>query len=182
MKIVRQTDSEIVVEDSSSLFSLHKSTYAVNAATKSIQWNRLGMTGKQAGSLAFSEVQDIVIDTRKGGNPRQPCRLSIRTAAGTLPMSAGYKMSRESAATLRDTLLTFIRADAAQKSASAAATFNTDAVRTQQLNDAIRALLTQGKKIDAILLVQQSEHLDLTEATFRVNQVANQMGMKQPSR
>lgn len=177
MKIVRQTESEIVVEDSSPLLSLHNSTFVFNAKTQSIQWTRQRMFRKETGSIAFSEIQNIVLETTTGDD-RPRGRLAITTATDTMPMSDGYSASRDDAATICATLLNFIRPAPAAKSPTANV-INTDAFRTQQLNDSIRLLLRQGKKIDAILLVQRSEHLDLTEATFRVNQVANRMGMKQ---
>jgi hypothetical protein len=181
MKILRQSDSEILIEDSSLLFSLRKSTFLFSKPLQSIQWTLRRDFRKETGNVAFSEVQDIVIEKKNPGDTTQPCRLSLRTAKAAIPVSVGYNLQQDQASTLRATLLAFAKATAGAKPASATYMINTDALRTQQLNDSIRTLLNQGKKIDAILLVQRSEHLDLTEATFRVNQVANQMGPKQPA-
>lgn len=214
MRIVRQNESEIVVEDSSvwisavcgiaavaicafavvqaryqlllaavlfiafTLLWLRRSRFVFSAPMRSIQWSRLRMMRRQAGSIAFADVSDLLVESSSSGRANPLCRLSIRTAAGTTPMSDAYGTTQDYAATLRSTLLQFVRPGSGAAPAMPA---NNDAARTLQLNDAIRALLGQGKKIDAILLVQQSEHLDLTEATFRVNQVANQMGIRQPA-
>jgi hypothetical protein len=217
MKITRQTDSEIVVADSSlaanvvlgilflvlfalglalrwyiiacisapalllTVFRLRHSTVVLNAATHSIHWTRLHITRKETGSLEFPDVQDVVLVSRHPAHPARQFRLSVRTATADLPVSIGYSVRKDQAATIRATLLDFIRASAAPKPASAASAANTDAIRTQQLNDSICSLLRQGRKVDAILLVQQSDHLDLAEATFRVNQVASRMETKQPA-
>jgi hypothetical protein len=217
MKIVRQTESEIVVEDSSvatnailsvtflvlfslslalrwysiacvsapallfAVFRLRKSTFVFIAAAHSIQWTRLRVTRKEAGSIAFSDVQDIVVESRGPGPFGPMCRLSLRAATTTIPISIGDNVAQDQAAIVRDTLLAFVKTAPGAKPASPASPGNTDAARTQQLNAAIRLLLSQGKRFDAILLVQGNEHLDLTEATFRVNQVASQMETKQPA-
>lgn len=212
MRIVRQNESEIVVEDSSvwislvcgvvavaicadvliqgryqlllaavlfvafALLWLRRSRFVFSASMRSIQWTRLRMVRKQAGSIAFADVSDVVIESTDSNRANRLCRLSIRTAGGAAPMSDAYGTTQGHAATLRSTLLAFVRASSGGAPVMPA---NHDAVRTQQVNDSIRSLLSQGKKIDAILLVQHSEHLDLTEATFRVNQIANQMEIKQ---
>lgn len=213
MKIVSQTETEIVVEDSSvwisavfgvatvalcawvlttgqyrlllagvlfvvfALVWLRRSRFVFNAGTQSVQWSRLRMISKRSGSIAFADISDIVIEGPGADRTGRLCRLAIRTSTGAAtPMSDVFDIAPESGTALRTTLLNLVQSPARSLSASAA---NADAARTQQLNDSIRSLLTQGKKIDAILLVQQSEHLNLTEATFRVNQVANQMGTRQ---
>jgi hypothetical protein len=217
MRIVRQNESEIVVEDSSlwmtvfcalcavfifwialthgqyktlisggifllmGLVCLRKATFVFSAKAQSIRWTRLRMGRIQTGNIAFPDVQDIATETTIASGARLRCRLSIRTGAGTTPMSDGYSASQDQAATVRAALLDFVLTASGAKTAGAASPVNTDAIRTLQLNDSIRSLLLQGKKIDAILLVRQSEHLDLTEATYRVNQVASQMQVKQPA-
>jgi hypothetical protein len=215
VRIVRQNETEIVVEDSTlataavsgviflvlfplglalrwysiscvsapalvfALLRLRRTSFAFNAESKSVQWTRLSPVRREAGSIPFSDVQDVVIETKNPGNSSYLCRLLIRTATSSIPIRMGYSVRQDQATTIRATLLDFISAGAAAKPPSATNTINTDADRTQQLNDSIRSLLLQGKKIDAILLVQRSEHLDLTEATFRVNQIANQLGTRQ---
>jgi hypothetical protein len=160
------------------LLWLRKSTFVFDRATQSIRWTRFRTGRTETGTIPFAEVRDICVEATSSGSANTICRLSIQTAAGTTPMSDAYSGSQHHAAIVRDTLLGFMRVDAAAKPV---APTNNDADRAQQLNNSIRALLSQGKKIDAILLVRQSEHLDLTEATFRVNQVANKMGTKQPA-
>lgn len=211
MRIVRQNETEIVVEDSSvwisaicglaavgicaaaffqsryqlllvailflvfALLWLRRTRFVFSGSLRSVQWTRLRMLRTQAGSIAFADVWDIFVDSSQGGNAKRLCRLCIRTSAATTPMSDAYGTTQAHAASLRTTLLEFVRTTAG---AAPVVHANGDAARTQQLNESIRSLLAQGRKIDAILLIQQSDHLDLTEATFRVNQIANQMGMR----
>ncbi|HTW47787.1 MAG TPA: hypothetical protein VMD92_07555 [Acidobacteriaceae bacterium] len=161
------------------LLWLRKSTFVFDAAAQSIRWTRFCTGRTFTGTIPFADVQDICVEATISGSTSAICRLSIQTAAGTTPMSDAYSVHQQYAATLRDTLLAFLRPSAGTTLAPSAT--NADAEQTRQLNNSIRSLLAQGRKIDAILLVRQGEHLDLTEATFRVNQVANQMATKQPA-
>lgn len=109
-------------------------------------------------------------------------RLAIATASqGILPMSDVCSGGEQHIESVREAIEQFVKPSASGERApdsavtSASKPLNADAARTAALNDSIRGLLQQGRKIDAILLVRQTEHLDLTEATFRVNQVENQM-------
>jgi hypothetical protein len=89
-------------------------------------------------------------------------------------MSDSYSGGHDRISKLRETLLGIIAAPGAQPAPAAATPANPDEVLAARLNADIRVLLQQGRKVDAILLVQRTEHLDLTEATFRVNQIAHQ--------
>jgi hypothetical protein len=165
------------------LLFLRKSTFSFDRAAQSIRWMRLRMGRIQSGTIPFTGVQDICVEETGSESASTICRLSIQTMAGRTPMSDAYSVSHDYAAMLRATLVDFIRpgtAGAASTPSGTASATNADAARTQQVNESIRSLLAQGRKIDAILLVRQSDHLDLAEATFRVNQVASQMETKQP--
>ena len=80
-------------------------------------------------------------------------------------------------ASLRDTLVQIVQPTGQPETPESAtpSADNPDATRAAALDEAIRKLLQQNRKIDAILLVQQTDHLDLTEATFRVNRVGKSM-------
>jgi hypothetical protein len=214
MRIVRQSDSAIVVRDSTlwvfavctgaALFAasfafthgdrrsliaaacillfavvwLRRSTFTFDRASQSVRWRRFRTGKTETGTIPFAEVRDICVESTTSGQANVICRLTIQTATGTTPMADAYSANSRHAAALRTTLLRFIHAGEAAGPAAAA---NADDDRTRQLNNSIRSLLAQGRKIDAILLVRQTDHLDLTEATYRVNQVASQMDAKQPS-
>jgi hypothetical protein len=158
---------------------LRRSTFVFDAATQSIRWTRFRLGKNVTGTIPFAEVRDICVESTSSGSANVICRLSIQTATGTTPMADAYSASPQYAATLRNSLLAFLRPSTGTTVAPSVT--NPDADRAHQLDNSIRSLLSQGRKIDAILLVQQSDHLDLTEATFRVNQIASKMGTKEPA-
>ena len=159
-----------------------RSTFTFSAATQRIEWRRLRWLRARTGTIPFSDVQGIQVQTISSDNGTLIYRLAIATASqGIVPMSDAYSgggLKRYE--DLRDTLWHFVRPErptgsSALSAANVTLPLNPDAARTAALNDSIRGLLQQGRKVDAILLVRQSEHLDLTEATFRVNHIEHEL-------
>jgi hypothetical protein len=158
-----------------------RSTFTFSAATQRIEWSRLRWLRAKTGTIPFSDVQGIQIQSISSDKGVLIYRLAIATTSqGIIPMSdeysgGGLKRYED----LRDTLWNFVRPERPTSSAFSPSTatlpINPDAARTAALNDSIRGLLQQGRKVDAILLVRESEHLDLTEATFRVNHIESEL-------
>lgn len=159
-----------------------RSTFTFNAATQTIEWNRLRWFRVRSGTIPFSDVRSINIESMSSESVTT-YRLAIATASqGIIPMSDAYSGgSVKHYEDLRDAIQQFVKPSATSamtsgfSTASASIPLNSDAARTAALNDSIRGLLQQGRKVDAIVLVRQSEHLDLTEATFRVNHIEHQL-------
>lgn len=159
-----------------------RSTFTFNAAAQRIKWKRLRFLTTKTGTIPFSDVHGINVESTSSDKGTLTFRLAIATASqGTLPMSDVYSGGQQHIESLRETIQQFVKPSASGDETpdsavtSASKPLNADAARTAALNDLVRGLLQQGRKIDAIILVRQTEHLDLTEATFRVNQVENQM-------
>jgi hypothetical protein len=214
MKIVRQTESELVAEESShwttilcaivSLFFLYlavmeglrngyisaalflvfaiswlsRSTFTFDAAAKTIRWKRLRSFRITTGTIPYSSVQAINLDPVSSDRGSVTTwRLNLVTAAGPVTMCSVDRAGHDPIAALRERLIHLVQPtgqpEAPQPDAPDAD--NPDATRTAELDDAVRKLLEENRKIDAILLVQRTDHLDLTEATFRVNRIAHNM-------
>ncbi|HEX4007070.1 MAG TPA: hypothetical protein VHX60_12920 [Acidobacteriaceae bacterium] len=217
MKIVRQTNSKIVVRDSSlwiasvcgvaflvvffatlatrnyrgtiasglllvfAIAWLRRSNFVFDGPAQMVRWKRLRYLRLASGAIPFSEVLAINVESSSSDKANVlTYRLSIATTGGNVPMSDVYSSGHGAVAALQDRLQSFVipsRAPAASPLPDAPPdqSGDVDAQHTSQLNGSIRSLLQQGRKIDAILLVQRTDHLDLTEATFRVNQIDHQM-------
>jgi hypothetical protein len=217
MKIVRQTDTQVAVRDSSLWVSaicgiaflfivtmtaragnwrgmlasclllvftvawLRRSTFVFDASTHTVSWNRLRYLRSASGAIPFSEISDIAVETTTSDKANLTYRLVIVTPSEKVPMSDVYTAGQNRISALRNTLMGFMtnpKNPPTPPPLPPAATENPDAERAAQLNNSVRSLLEQGRKVDAILLVQRADHLDLTEATFRVNQIDNQMRSK----
>ena len=151
-----------------------RSTFTFNAATQRIDYTRLRWLRTASGTIPFSDVQAIDVQTMSGENGTMIYRLALATREGAVPMSDEYSGGQKHVESLRDTIQQFVQPGAsANFGVFARPAANPDAARTAALDDSVRNLLQQGRKVDAILLVRQTEHLDLTEATFRVNHIEN---------
>lgn len=159
-----------------------RSTFTFSAATQRIEWRRLRWLRARTGTIPFSDVQGIQMQSITRDKGILIYRIAIATTSqGIIPMSDEYSGGGSKRyEDLRDTLWNFVRPQRSTGSstfsaATATLPVNPDAARTAALNDSIRGLLQQGRKVDAILLVRQTEHLDLTEATFRVNHIEGEI-------
>jgi hypothetical protein len=155
---------------------LRRSTFTFNEATRTIRWRQFRYFNVATGEIPFSSVQDIALEatTSAIGNV-MTYRLALVTPQGRVPMSDSHSGRHDRISKLRDKLLAFVAVPGSPATYAAAASGrNPDEAHAARLNADIRVLLQQGRKVDAILLVQRTDHLDLTEATFRVNQIAHQ--------
>lgn len=167
------------------LFALawvRRSAFTFSAALQRIDWRRVRYFRVATGTIPFSDVQSINIESTSGANGVIIYRLALATASqGIVPMSDVYSSGEQRIASVRDTIQQFVKPANSSAAApgfsatSASIPVNPDAARTAALNDSIRGFLQQGRKVDAILLVRQTEHLDLTEATFRVNHIEKEL-------
>lgn len=214
MKIVRQTETELVAEESAhwtailcglgsllflglaviggmrngylsaavflvfALSWLSRSTFTFDAAAKAIRWKRLRSFRISTGTIPFSSVQAITlqpVSSERGAVTTW--RLVIVAASGPVTMCSVDRAAHDRISSLRDTLVQLVQPTGLPETPQPAALAddNPDAARTAALDNSVRELLLQNRKIDAILLVQKTDHLDLTEATFRVNRIAKSM-------
>lgn len=200
MKIVRQTETELVVQDSSmwlsvvlaacaffptyiaisqhdhrmfraagalTLFAipwLRRATFAFDGATQTIRWRRLRYLWTRTGSIPFSDVRGIDIQSTLGGNSNVTIyRLALVTPQATVPMSDVYSSGESRIVSVRDAIEGFLKLAPTGRTASRTMAADFDA--------SVRSLVQEGRKIDAIQLLQSFEKLSLTEATQRVNAI-----------
>lgn len=214
MKIVRQTETELVAEESShwtallcglgallflglavmgglrngyisaavflvfALSWLSRSTFTFDIAAKTIRWRRLSSFRITTGAIPFSSVQAITlqpVSSERGAVTTW--RLIIVIASVPVTMCSVDRAAHDRISSLRDTLVQLVQPTGLPETPQPAAPSdnNPDAERAAALDDSVRELLQQNRKIDAILLVRKTDHLDLTEATFRVNRIAKSM-------
>ena len=198
MHITRRTNEELVVADSSvwlsavflalaaftayqavalkvpnwwlcsaflSLFAFafwRRETVTFNVASQQVQWVRRRAFKLASGTLPFSEMRGITIETMNDTHNVPSCRLTILTTGDPIPMSDGYAGGQVYYEKLRKQILEFLNMD---KTASPG----------PGDEESIRALLQQGRKVDAIAFMRTNYQLDLTEAVDRVNEIDEEM-------
>jgi hypothetical protein len=200
MKIVRQTETELVVQDSSmwlsvvlaacalfptyiaiaqhdhrafraagalALFAipwLRRATFTFDGATQTIRWRRLRYLWTRTGSSPFSDVRGIDIQSTMSGSNVTIYRLALDTPQATVPMSDVYSSGESRIVSVRDAIEGFLKLRPAGTPA-------TPRSMKSDFDASVRSLVQEGRKIDAIQLLQSFEKLSLTEATQRVNAI-----------
>lgn len=204
MKVVRQTDTELVLRESTlwisvllaltalplfyastlprqrgdlilaiffavgALVWLRKATVAFDATQRTVHWSRMRFFRSASGTVPFSEIAGIGTETSSGSGGSTLYRLTLLTGQKPIPFTDTFGGGRDRWVGLRETTQRFLQTHRGAPLAAPGA----------DLDDSLRALLRRGRKVEAVRLLETAEHLDLTTATQRVNQLAVRMNAK----
>jgi hypothetical protein len=142
-----------------------KEVVVFDAARQRAAWWRRRAFKAVSGVVPFSEITGIGMESSAAGNNVLTYRLTILTSGQPVPMSDVYRGDRQGCDSVRAQILEFLHLGGGEaESGSGVAHENS-----------IQSLLRQGRKVDAIGLVRESEHIGLTEAVNRVNQIDEKM-------
>lgn len=211
MKIVRQSDTELVLESGSlwtsvllaiaslplfyaatlpgeqvsvmvgifflvaAVILLRRTTIVFDAAAQIASWKRLHFFRVTSGSIPFAQITGIGTETTSGSSGSTLHRLTLLTAQKPIPLSDSYSSGRDSVASLRKSLQSFM------ESHGHAVPILAPTAPPLALPDpeaAIRSLIRQGRKLDAIRLLESSRHIGMAAATQRVEDIAARMRTK----
>ena len=148
--------------------SWRRETVTFDAAGQQVQWVRRRAFSVASGTVPFSEMRGIAIDSMTGNHGVLSYRLSILTSGKPVPMSDAYGGGQAYYESLRKQILEFLHMDQNGQS-------------SPEPGDeaSIRALLTEGRKIDAIATMRNRYQLGLAEAVDRVNEIEEKMKQAQ---
>lgn len=201
MKVIRKTNQQLVVADSSiwvsvmllclavvfvyrghvtgswqgllgagivSLFAFlfwRKEVVTFDAGRQEAEWRRIRAYKLDDGILPFSEITGIGMDTSYAKNNVPVYRLTMLTADKPVPLSDVFRGDKKRCDSVRAEILAFLHLEGG------------DVVLDAQSphDNAIQALLRQGRKMDAIKLVRASEKVGLSEAMKIVNDIDEKM-------
>ncbi len=109
--------------------------------------------------LAFEEIVDVrvEIEPMPDNAAAVSCRLSLVTASGAVPLTAGYEPDQARYDTMREAVLEVVFRDRRKPAAL----------------DPVRMLVKEGRFIDAVAMLRMREGLDLTTASARVDELRN---------
>jgi hypothetical protein len=141
-----------------------RETVTFDAARQEVQWVRRRAFSLAGGTVAFSEIKGIALDSMTDNHGVLTYRLTILTAGKPVPMSDGYGGGEGHYESLRKQILEFLGMD---KDAQSSAEPGDEA--------SIRSLLMQGRKVDAITAMRARYQLGLAEAVDRVNEIDQKM-------
>lgn len=137
------------------LVLLEQSRFRLDAATRLIEWDARWAFSHRGGLLAFADVQHVSVDVPIGDSGIPSRRIVLHLSNGSLlPVTKGYRPDHG------DQILNAadrIRKILGQPPPTTA--------------DSVRALVAQGRTIDAIKLLVEREKLSLTAAKERVDAI-----------
>ncbi|HXS78147.1 MAG TPA: hypothetical protein VN753_18355 [Terracidiphilus sp.] len=198
MHVTRKTDQELVVVDGSiwlsvfllcaaafmgfmavthntpswwfsvgllSLFAFiawRRETVTFDIPSQQVKWVRRRAFNLAGGTVPFREMRGITLESMTDNHGALNFRLTIPTTDKPIPMSDGYGGGQAHYESLRKQILEFLKMD---KTASP----------DPDDGASIRALLQQGRKVDAVEFVRSNYQLDLAEAVDRVNEISEKM-------
>jgi hypothetical protein len=203
MKIVRKTESELVAADSGlflcwlftaisvpllivgsapgrhgvllgaafmllfAAICLRKTTFTFDRTRGTAFWRKRKMFAVSSGEIPLRDISDIGFDSMPSqrGNPMY--RLVVITASGRTPMADMYGGSQKYYESIRNAILEFLAGSGSPLNPVAANSFDHPSM--------IRALILEGRTIEAIKLLRTTESLDLAQAKARVDEIDRQM-------
>jgi hypothetical protein len=134
-----------------------------DAGKQQASWWRRRAFKAASGVVPFGEITGIGMESSTAENNVLTYRLTILTSDKPVPMSDVYAGNRAHYEALKAEISQFLHVDNVEMPAAGVD------------ENSIRSLLSQGRKVDAIELVRASEHIGLTEAVNRVNEIDEKM-------
>jgi hypothetical protein len=146
-----------------------------DAGRQQTEWVRRRAFSVASGTVPFSEITGIGMETTSGSHGELSYRLTILTRDKPVPMSDVYYGNQGHYESIRQEILGFLHLD------SSAAKPGESAAQCGGIDDepSVISLLKQGRRIDAIELVRSMQKLSLTEATNRVAALLEKMKVTQ---
>lgn len=137
-----------------------RTTFTFDATERVVRWKTMKRIRIATGSISFDEISDIGPETGAGAAKH---RLAILTAHGAMPMQLASTTNADASTPLRNQVLAFVKPGSEQETGVTAGGIATD------LEPSLRTLLEQDRRIDAIKLLQSTQHLGLTDAAKRID-------------
>lgn len=146
------------------LITWRRETVTFDAARQQVEWARRRAFKVAGGTVPFSEMRGIILDSMSDSHGVLEYRLTIQTTGEPVPMSDEYGGGPAHYESLRKQILEFLHMD-----------HSGDPAPDEGGEASIRLLLQQGRKVDAIKMMRTSYQLDLAEAVDRVNEIDEKM-------
>ena len=139
---------------------IRKTTFLFDSARRIVTWRRLAMLKTTTGTLSFDDITGVGEESSVSGtNGVQTYRLTLLLRGSSMPMSDSYSGGKHWQDKIRAQIQEFLGPATARST----------------LDDSVRSLLRQGRKVDAVSLVRTEERITLTEAVHRVESIEDKM-------
>ena len=128
--------------------------FVFDAGENRVRWRKWSLARSSSGELHFSDILDVAVESTSGADGGGTYRVALRTKDGTIPLTEAYAGGadrwRPTVARIRKIL-----GHASKRPADVD----------------MDSLMDQGRKIDAIRQLRETEGLSLTQAKAKVESV-----------
>ncbi|TAJ96680.1 MAG: hypothetical protein EPO39_19940 [Candidatus Manganitrophaceae bacterium] len=143
------------------LVAFEEARFSFDSGTRLLTWRRRRSLSKKEGSIPFSQIEQVVLESAIGNNKYYPKhRVILRTGEGALPISLSYEHDD-----LNQAIAERIRSRLGLSPNALVA-------------DSIQSLVERGLDLDAIRLLREKEGLSLADAKKRIAEIKNQAERK----
>ena len=146
-----------------------------DAGRQQVEWTRRRAFTVANGTVPFSEITGIGMETTTASHGELTYRLTILTHDKPVPMSDVYSGNQGHYESIRQEILAFLHLD----SGAAKSIQGEDQVGGVDDEASVVSLLKQGRRIDAIQLLRSTQKISLAEATDRMAQILERMKVTQ---
>lgn len=134
-------------------------------SSRSCSLTRLDMWRVSRTTVPFDAIQNILVEPMIGNDSPNAslCRLSLESADGVTPLSSSYEPDLARFEAMRELVLTFISREGI----------------TFPSTEPVRALISAGRRVDALALLRRRERLTLMEAIHKLETIERGEGTDQ---
>jgi len=152
-----------------------KEIVTFDAGRQQAEWKRRRAFKVASGTVPFSEITGIGMETTTASHGVLTYRLTILTRDEPVPMSDVYSGNQGHYESIRQEILAFLHLDSDQAKSAQGAPL----VGGIDDEASVVSLLKQGRRIDAIQLVRSTQKIGLAEATDHVAHILEKIKVAQ---
>lgn len=119
-----------------------------------LSWRKWSLFKRSAGAVDFAEIAGVTVESMSGSEGGASYRIALRTPAGALPLTETYSGDNNTWQPMAARLRTVLGMTAAAGD-----------------DDDLRALVAQGRHIDAIRQLREARDLSLTDAKAEIDRL-----------
>ena len=123
-------------------------------AARRLTWSKWTPFGRSGGTVAYDEVTSVTVETMSGSESVPSARVAIHTASDKIPLTGHYSASLDQWEPVATRIRQFVGLSAADLT-----------------EDSLRAMVAEGRKIDAIRHLREKSGMSLADAKHAVEQL-----------
>lgn len=142
------------------LVFLRRSRIEFDKSARRVSIDKLQVFKRRSARLAFDDISDVLIETEplSAAERAPPCRLSLVTTQGALPLTDSYQSDYAHHSVMRHAILQALGRPV-----------------SDAMDESLRQLVRAGRSVDAVAMLRLQKKMDLTAARLKVAELEQQL-------